>query len=40
MGYESLFFGRMNKNERESRTTNKTMIFNWQPVFEGPFGPK
>jgi alpha-mannosidase len=29
MGYESLFFGRMNINEREDRITNKTMIFNW-----------
>ena len=40
MGYESLFFGRMNINERESRATNKTLVFNWQPIFEGPYGPK
>lgn len=40
MGYESLFFGRMNINERYQREENKTMIFNWQPVFEGPYGPK
>jgi hypothetical protein len=40
MGYDTLFFGRMDDLERDIRIENQTMDFIWQPVFEGPEGPK
>jgi len=40
MGYDSLFFGRMTDSERLQRIANQTMMFQWKPVFEGPYGPR
>ncbi|TNV84420.1 hypothetical protein FGO68_gene5674 [Halteria grandinella] len=39
MGYQSLYFGRMDDLERDIRIQNQTMDFIWQPVFEGKNGP-
>jgi len=31
MGFEALFFGRMNDYEREARAKNKELEFYWRP---------
>ena len=40
MGYESLYFGRMDDLERDIRIQEQTMDFIWKPTFEGKEGPK
>lgn len=34
MGYEALFFGRIDLIDRENRENMKQMEFMWQPTFE------
>jgi len=38
MGYEALFFSRVNDDEKAWRKENKLMEFLWQPSFETPTG--
>ena len=40
MGYEALFFGRINDLDKEQRKKNREMEFLWEPTFETEGGPK
>ena len=39
MGYETLFFSRVDDDEKVWRKNNQLMEFVWQPVYETPEGP-
>lgn len=40
LGFESLFFGRVNDAEKAKRKEEKALEFLWKPTFEGLNGPK
>lgn len=39
MGFEAIFFGRINDDDKANRKIKKELEFIWQPTFEGPNGP-